>query len=108
MDHREILGKLTPEGKVSLLSGRDFWSTRPLEEYGIEQMLFSRAEYDRKYSESYYLVTGHTPTFQMGKEYDGKLYRKNHHIAIDCGCVSGRRLGVYCFDTGECFYSSDY
>lgn len=81
---------------------------RPLEEYGIEQMLFSRAEYDRKYSDSYYLVTGHTPTFRMGSEYDGKIYKKNHHIAIDCGCVSGRRLGVYCFDTGECFYSSDY
>lgn len=41
MDHREILGKLTPEGKASLLSGRDFWSTRPLEEYGIPSVVFS-------------------------------------------------------------------
>lgn len=37
----------------------------------------------------------------------GKIYKENRHIAIDCGCVFGHRLGVYCFDTGECVYSSE-
>ncbi|HJD39804.1 MAG TPA: hypothetical protein H9913_07225 [Candidatus Blautia stercoripullorum] len=71
-----------------------------------EDLIFTRAEYDKVYSDSYYLVTGHTPTFEIGAEYDGKIYRKNRHIAIDCGCVYGGTLGVYCFDTGECIYSS--
>ena len=79
---------------------------RPLDQYGIEDLIFTRAEYDKVYSDSYYLVTGHTPTFEIGAEYDGKIYRKNRHIAIDCGCVYGGTLGVYCFDTGECIYSS--
>lgn len=69
-------------------------------------MIFTRADYGTIYDKSYYLVTGHTPTFQISSEYNGKIYCKNHHIAIDCGCVFGKRLGVYCFDTEECIYSS--
>ena len=80
---------------------------RPLEEYGIEELIFTRADYSRIYSDSYYLVTGHTPTFRIDAEYDGKIYRKNRHIALDCGCIYGRPLGAYCFDTGECIYSSE-
>ena len=80
---------------------------RPLDQYGIEDLIFTRADYDKVYSDSYYLVTGHTPTFKIGAEYDGKIYRKNRHIAIDCGCVYGGQLGAYCFDTGECIYSSN-
>ena len=79
---------------------------RPLVQYGIEELIFTRAEYDKVYSNSYYLVTGHTTTFSISAEYDGKIYRKNRHIAIDCGCVYGRPLGVYCFNTRECSYSS--
>ena len=79
---------------------------RPLDQYGIADLIFTQADYDKVYSDSYYLVTGHTPTFGIGEEYAGKIYRKNRHIAIDCGCVYGGPLGVYCFDTGECIYSS--
>lgn len=78
----------------------------PLDQYGIEDLIFTRAEYDTVYSDSYILVTGHTPTFLIDQKCDGKIYRKNRHIAVDCGCVYGKRLGVYCFDTGECIYSS--
>ena len=80
---------------------------RPLEEYGIEELIFTRADYSRIYSDSYYLVTGHTPTFRIDAECAGKIYRKNRHIALDCGCIYGIPLGVYCFDTGECIYSSE-
>ena len=87
------------------LAGND--KDKPLEQYGIEDVIFTRAEYDKVYSDSYYLVTGHTPTFEIDAGYDGKIYRKNRHIAIDCGCVYGRPLGAYCFDTGECIYSAN-
>ncbi|HJA66896.1 hypothetical protein B5F07_07740 [Lachnoclostridium sp. An169] len=79
---------------------------RPLENCGIEDLIFTQADYSKIYSSSYYLVTGHTPTFKIDMEYAGKIYRKNRHIAIDCGCVWGKDLGMYCFDTGECIYSS--
>ena len=34
----------------------------------------------------------------------GKIVQQNNHIAIDCGCVFGMALGVYCLDTGETWY----
>lgn len=80
---------------------------RPLEEYGIEELIFTRADYSRIYSDYYYLITGHTPTFRIDVEYDGKIYQKNRHIALDCGCIYRSPLGMYCFDTGECIYSSE-
>ena len=36
----------------------------------------------------------------------GYIYKKNHHIAIDCGSfIPGGRLAAICLDTGEEFYS---
>lgn len=33
-------------------------------------------------------MTGHTPTQVIkGNSRPGFIYQKNHHIAIDCGCV---------------------
>jgi len=37
----ERLGRLTLEEKVQLLTGRDFWTTWPLEKIGLRRMLFS-------------------------------------------------------------------
>lgn len=37
----------------------------------------------------------------------GSIYRKNNHIAVDCGAsFHGGRLAAICLDTGEEFYSS--
>ncbi|NKQ53952.1 beta-glucosidase [Amycolatopsis sp. K13G38] len=36
-----LLSRLTLEEKVSLLTGRDFWTTRPLEKIGLRRMLLS-------------------------------------------------------------------
>ena len=49
-----LTAKLTLEEKVSLLTGRDFWNTVPLESIGLRNMLLSdgpagvRGELDRK------------------------------------------------------------
>src|SRR5690242_17356734 len=37
----ELLGRLTLEEKVRLLTGRDFWTTWPIEKIGLRRMLFS-------------------------------------------------------------------
>ena len=50
-------------------------------------------------------MTGHTPTGLIEKASAGRIYRKNNHIAIDCGAVFGNPLGCICLDTGEEFYA---
>lgn len=35
---------------------------------------------------------------------DAKVFMKNGHIAIDCGCVYGGKLAAYCIETGEVEY----
>ena len=61
-------------------------------------------EYDKVYFEDKLIVTGHTPTFLIDEEYDGRIYKNNNHIAIDCGAVFGGKLGCICLDTMEEFY----
>lgn len=75
---------------------------KELDEYDISELIFDATDLNRVYFEDFYLVTGHRPTFP----YDGvgKIIEKNNHIAVDCGCIFGYNLGVYCLDTGETFY----
>ena len=80
-----------------------FEKNKSLDDYGL-QMIFKRCNYDQQYFDDTYVITGHTPTIMIDQNYKGKIYEKNHHIAIDCGCVFGFGLGVYCLDTQEKFY----
>lgn len=83
-----------------------FYRERPLEDYSLQELLWSRAEYDRQYFNDIYVVTGHTPT-QCIKENPrpGYIYRQRNHIAIDCGCtLPGGRLAAICLDSGEEYY----
>jgi beta-glucosidase len=38
---KSLLAELTLEEKARLLTGRDFWTTWPLEKIGLRRMLFS-------------------------------------------------------------------
>lgn len=77
---------------------------KPLEEYGPAELLFNRADYSRPYFSDRLTITGHTPTFFSDRGRGGYILQRNNHIAIDCGCVYGYRLGVYCLETGEEYY----
>ena len=79
-----------------------FQPGKPLDEYSPAELLFHRADYSQPYFPDRYIITGHTPTFFSGG--DGHILRRNNHIAIDCGCVYGYRLGTCCLETGEEFY----
>lgn len=81
-----------------------FVPDRPLEDYHLAEMIFRSPDYDRVYFPNRVLVTGHTPTAALGAAHRGKIVQQNNHIAIDCGCVFGMALGVYCLDTGETWY----
>ena len=54
--------------------------------------------------ENTYIISGHTPTAIIREDKLPLVNEKNGHIAIDCGCVFGGRLAVYCLDTGEVYY----
>lgn len=62
-------------------------------------------------------MTGHTPTrvayvTERGvlleelssDEYQDMIFKKNNHIAIDCGSSFGEKLGCICLDTLEEYY----
>lgn len=84
----------------------NFDSGKDMEEYSARELVWNRADYSVQYFPDVYLVTGHTPTQKiMGNPKPGYIYKKHHHIAIDCGCCwSEGRLAAICLDSGKEFY----
>lgn len=70
----------------------------------MDDFMVGEPDYDEQYFDDCYVVTGHTPTVLIDPNFVGKIYQKNHHIAIDCGAVFGENLGCICLDTLEEFY----
>lgn len=81
---------------------------KDIEDYSLHELIWVRADYDVKYFEDTFVITGHTPTQTIeGNLNPGFIYRRNNHIAIDCGAhYPGGRLAAICLETGEEFYSS--
>ena len=77
---------------------------KALDEYELYDFITGRMDYDKVYSEDFYLVSGHTPTELIDENYAGKIYRQNNHIAVDCGAVFGHPLGCICLDDMQEFY----
>ncbi len=85
----------------------NYWPGKAMEEYTLDELVWTRAEYDIKYYEDKYVVTGHTPTQGIpGNPRPGFIFKQNNHIAIDCGCNRRHgRLAAICLDTLEEFYA---
>ncbi len=75
-----------------------------LYDYSIDDLVWARCIYTKQYFPDKYLVTGHTPTFMIDEQYDGKIYQKHRHIAIDCGAIYGKKLGCICLNNMEEYY----
>ena len=84
----------------------NFEEDKELDEYTLQDILFSRMDYSKRYfaDENTYIVTGHTPTTLIREDKEFLVYEKDGHIAVDCGCVFGGKLAAYCLDTGEVYY----
>lgn len=101
--------ELTVNGKEYLLVHGglgNFSPERDLDDYALDELVWERPDYEVQYFKDKYIVTGHTPTqYIPGNPRPGFIFRRNHHIAIDCGaCHPGGRLAAICLDTGEEFY----
>lgn len=77
---------------------------RDLCEHEDEDFIFAETDYNKIYFPDAYLVTGHTPTVALGKEFAGKVYAKKRHLALDCGAAFGGRLAAVCLDTLKVSY----
>ena len=81
---------------------------KEVEDYSLHELVWMRADYEIQYFKNKFVVTGHTPTQMIiGNPNPGYIYRKNNHIAIDCGAhYPGGRLAAICLDTGQEYYES--
>ena len=82
----------------------DFSPEKELDDYHPLHCLYTRTDYEKTYYPDKYLITGHTPTFLFAPECDGKIYRRNNHIAIDCGVCHGKNLGCIRLEDFKEFY----
>ena len=85
-----------------------FSPDKAMEDYTVNELVWERPDYEKDYFPDKYVITGHTPTQLIkGNPRPGYIYRRGHHIAIDCGAfIKGGRLAALCLDTGEEFYSN--
>ena len=74
------------------------------EKWEVEEYTLGEPDYEELYFVDKYIITGHTPTGLIDKNFKGKIWRGNNHIAIDCGAVFSGTLGCLCLDTMEEFY----
>lgn len=61
-----------------------------------DRHFWERMDYSKHYFQDKYFVSGHSPTFFIGDEWKGRIYKNSYHIAIDCGAVYGEKLGCIC------------
>lgn len=98
--------ELAAESAFALKSEYDL--SELLDNLDFSDFIFHRADYNRRYfkNKNTFLVTGHTPTFSVREDGEAYVYELNGHIAIDCGCVYGRKLAAYCLNDGSTIYVS--
>ena len=63
---------------------------------------FSSDDAERKI-DGYTVVCGHLPTNE-NFACDGKIYKGDGFVAIDCGAARGGKLACFCLDNGEEYY----
>lgn len=84
----------------------NFSEDKELSDYSLDEVVWARCNYNKRYYKDKYLVTGHTPTALIDKAYRGKIFKKHGHIAIDCGAVFINTLGCIRLDDMKEFYCS--
>jgi len=84
----------------------NFAPDKSLWDYTLDELVWTRPDYQKPYYPDRYVITGHTPTLLIRENpRPGYIYQANHHIAIDCGCsFPGGRLGCLRLEDMQEFY----
>lgn len=93
-DRNYFLAHTVPEKARMLNFDTLFW----------QEFIIGEPEYDKVYYKNKIIVTGHTPTKLIDRSYNGRIFKRNNHLAIDCGAVYGGSLAAVCLNTLEEFY----
>lgn len=81
----------------------NFDPERDLEDYHIDDVLFTVPDYSRVYFEDKILVTSRELTSSIkDNPVPDRIYKGNNHIAINCG--EGKSIGTICLDSLEEYY----
>lgn len=83
-----------------------FMPNKELWKYELNDLIWERPDCEKCYYSDKFVITGHTPTMLIeNNPRPGYIYKKNNHIAIDCGCgFRGGRLGCLRLEDMEEFY----
>ncbi|MBE6931295.1 MAG: fructose-bisphosphatase class III [Ruminococcaceae bacterium] len=76
----------------------------PMDEQDVRELVTVRPDYEKRYFDDRYLVTGHTPTVHIPGGTEGIILTSNGHIAVDCGAGAGIALGCIRLEDFEEFY----
>ena len=78
---------------------------KPLKQYNIHDLVWERHNFNKQYYKNKIIIVGHTPT-ELIKENKrpSYIYKNKNNIAIDCGCIFGRRLGCIRLEDLKEFY----
>ena len=68
----------------------DFSPKRHIEDYSMEDLLWTQPELTDEYYKNILTVLGHTPTFFFGDQYKDKIVRTETWLAVDMGAGFGR------------------
>ena len=93
-DEIEVNGQkfvLIHAGLGNFIPNKELW------EYELEDLIWKRPDYEKCYYNDKFVITGHTPTMLIeNNPCPGYIYKKNNHIAIDCGCgFHGGEIGLF-------------
>ena len=82
----------------------DFDPDTDLEDYMPEDFISEALDPDRCYFDDATIIAGHTPTYKIDGAENGKIYRGEYGILIDCGAAFGEPLGCLRLEDGKEFY----
>lgn len=82
----------------------DFSPDTPLEDYMPEDFITEALDPDRAYFDGVTIIAGHTPTYELSNAENGKIYRGEYGILINCGAAFGEPLGCLRLEDGKEFY----
>jgi len=82
----------------------DFDEDTPLEDYMPEDFITEALDPDRCYFEDATVIAGHIPTYEIEGAENGKIYRGEYNVLIDCGAAFGEPLGCLRLEDGKEFY----
>ena len=112
----EYMEAFRPYGR-EIVNSQEYWlvhagldhfsETKRLEEYSVDELVWTRTAYEIPYFDDVMVISGHTPTQNiLENSRPGYIFKKNNHIAIDCGAGKNNgRLAAICLDTGEEYYA---